>query len=106
MKKFLLNLILLIFVSNFSFGSNDYKSIEEVKLLNYELFQEIGLDENKINYVSRVIYSTYKKTQYMASNGASAQKAISLDKKADEMLLKVLTQAELKKFNSIKHKLK
>ena len=106
MKKFLFSLILLIFISSFSYGLNDYKSIEEVKSLNYELFEEIGLDENEINYVSRVIYSTYKKAQYMASNGASPQKAVSLDKEADEMLLKVLSQAELKKFNSIKHKLK
>ena len=106
MKKFLFSLILLIFISSFSYGLNDYKSIEEVKSLNYELFEEIGLDENKINYVSRVIYSTYKKAQYMASNGASTEKVVSLDKEADEMLLKVLSQAELKKFNSIKHKLK
>ena len=106
MRKFLFSLILLIFVSNSSYGSNDYKSIEEVKSLNYELFEEIGLDENKINYVSRVIYSTYKKAQYMTSNGASPQKAVTLDKEADEMLLKVLSQSELKKFNSIKHKLK
>ena len=106
MKKFLFSLVLLIFISSFSYGLNDYKSIEEVKSLNYELFEEIGLDENKINYVSRVIYSTYKKAQYMSSNGASPQKAITLDKEADEMLLRVLSQAELKKFNSIKHKLK
>ena len=106
MRKFLSSLIILIFVSNFSYGLNDYKSIEEVKSLNYELFEEIGLDENKINYVSRVIYSTYKKAQYMSSNGASPQKAITLDKEADEMQLRVLSQAELKKFNSIKHKLK
>ena len=106
MKKFLFSLILLIFIPSFSYGLNDYKSIEEVKSLNYELFEEIGLDENKINYVSRVIYSTYKKAQYMSSNGASPQKAVSLDKEADEMLLKVLSQSELKKFNSIKHKLK
>ena len=106
MRKFLLSLILLIFVSNFLFGNKDYKSIEEVKSLNYELFEDIGLDENKINYVSRVIYSAYKKAQYMVSNGASPQKAFSLDKEADEMLLKVLSQAELKRFNSVKHKLK
>ena len=106
MRKFLLSLILLIFISSFSYGLNDYKSIEEVKSLNYELFEEIGLDENKINYVSRVIYSTYKKAQYMLSNGASPQKAVTLDNEADEMLLKVLSQSELKKFNSIKHKLK
>ena len=106
MRKFLFSLIILIFVSNFSYALNDYKSIEEVKSLNYELFEEIGLDENKINYVSRVIYSTYKKAQYMASSGVSPQKAASLDNEADEMLLKVLSPAELKKFNSIKHKLK
>ena len=106
MRKFLFSLILSIFISSFSYGLNDYKSIEEVKALNYELFEEIGLDENKINYVSRVIYSTYKKAQYMTSNGASPQKAVTLDKEADEMLLKVLSQSELKKFNSIKHKLK
>ena len=106
MRKFLFSLVLLIFISSFSYGLNDYKSIEEVKSLNYELFEEIGLDENKINYVSRVIYSTYKKAQYMSSNGASPQKTITLDKEADEMLLRVLSQAELKKFNSIKHKLK
>jgi len=56
--------------------------------------------------VSRVIYSTYKKANYMASNGVSPQKALTLDKEAEEMLLRVLTQAELKSFNSIKHKLK
>ena len=106
MKKLLLSFFLLTFVSSFSFSSIDYKSIEEVKSLNYELFEEIGLDENKINYVSRVIYSTYKKAQYMASNGASTQKAVTLDKDFDEMLLKVLSQSELKKFNLIKHKLK
>ena len=106
MKKFLFSLVLLIFISSFSYGLNDYKSIEEVKSLNYELFEEIGLDENKINYVSRVIYSTYKKTQYMASNGASPQQAATLEKDFDEMLLKVLSQSELKKFNLIKHKLK
>jgi len=106
MKKFLFSLVLLIFISSFSYGLNDYKSIEEVKSLNYELFEEIGLDENKINYVSRVIYSIYKKAQYMSSNGASPQKAVSLDREIEERLLKVLSQAELKKFNSIKHKLK
>ena len=42
----------------------------------------------------------------MASNGASTQKAVTLDKDFDEMLLKVLSQSELKKFNLIKHKLK
>ena len=106
MKKSLFSLILLIFISSFSYGLNDYKSIEEVKSLNYELFEEIGLDENKINFVSRVIYSTYKKAQYMASEGATPQKAVSIDKEAEEMLLRVLTQSEFKALDAVKHKLK
>ena len=106
MKKIFLSLFLFLFFVNSSYSINGYKSIEEVKALNYELFEEIGLDENKINYVSRVIYSTYKKANYMASNGVSPQKALTLDKEAEEMLLRVLTQAELKSFYSIKHKLK
>ena len=106
MRKFLLSFILLIFASNFSFGSTNYKSIEEVKSLNYELFEEIGLDENKINYVSRVIYSTYKKAQQITSYGASTQKGFSLDKEAEVMLLRVLTQSELKALDAVKHKLK
>ena len=61
MKKYFLSLIIILLTLNFSFANSDYKSIEEVKSLNFELFEEIGLDENKMNYVSRVIYSTYKK---------------------------------------------
>ena len=106
MKKYFLGLIILLFSLNFSYANLNYKSIEEVKSLNYELFQEIGFDENKMNFVSRVIYSTYKKAQHMSSEGASAQKAISLDKEAEKMLLRVLSKAELKRFNSLKHKLK
>ena len=106
MKKIFLSFLLFLFFVSSSYSVNDYKSIEEVKTLNYELFEEIGFDENKINYVSRVIYSTYKKANYMASNGVSPQKALTLDKDAEEMLLRVLTQAELKSFNSVKHKIK
>ena len=106
MRKFLFSLILLIFISSFSYSLNDYKSIEEVKSLNYELFEEIGLDENKINFVSRVIYSTYKKAQYMASKGSAPQKGVSIDKEAEEMLLRVLTQSEFKALDAVKHKLK
>ena len=106
MKKYLLSFTFLIFASYFSFSSNDYKSIEEVKSLNYELFEEIGLDENKINYVSRVIYSIYKKAQQITSYGASTQKGFSLDKEAEVMLLRVLTQSELKALDAVKHKLK
>ena len=106
MRKFLFSFILLVFASNFSFSSSDYKSIEEVKSLNYELFEEIGLDENKINFVSRVIYSTYKKAQYMASKGSAPQKGVSIDKEVEEMLLRVLTQSEFKALDAVKHKLK
>ena len=106
MRKFFLSLLLFLFISNASFGLNNYKSIEEVKSLNYELFEEIGLDENKINYLSRVIYSSYKKSQHITANGASPQKAFIIDKAAEEMLLRVLTQTELKMLKTIKHKLK
>ena len=106
MRKFLFSFIVLVFASNFSFSSSDYKSIEEVKSLNYELFEEIGLDENKINFVSRVIYSTYKKAQYTASKGSAPQKGVSIDKEAEEMLLRVLTQSEFKALDAVKHKLK
>ncbi len=106
MKKSFLSLLLFLFFFNSTYSINEYKSIEEVKSLNYELFEEIGLDENKMNFVSRVIYSTYKKANYMASNGVSPQKAFILDKEAEEMLLRVLTKSELKSFKSIKHKIK
>jgi len=55
MKKYFLSLIIILLTLNFSFANSDYKSIEEVKSLNFELFEEIGLDENKMKYVSRVI---------------------------------------------------
>ena len=106
MKKSFLGILLFLIISNTVFGSNKYKSIEDVKSLNYELFEEIGLDENKINYVSRIIYSNYKKSQHITTNGASTQKAFIIDKAAEEMLLKVLTQTELKMLKTIKHKLK
>ena len=47
MKKSFLSLLLFLFIFGFSYATNDYKSIEEVKTLNYQLFEEIGLDENK-----------------------------------------------------------
>ena len=40
------------------------------------------------------------------TNGASPQKTFIIDKAAEEMLLKVLTQTELKMLKTIKHKLK
>ena len=74
----------------------------QVKVGNYS----IDKDENKINFVSRVIYSTYKKAQYMASKGSAPQKGVSIDKEAEEMLLRVLTQSEFKALDAVKHKLK
>ena len=106
MKKSFISLSLFLFIFNAVYSFNNYKSIAEVKSLNYELFEEIGLDENKINFVSRVIYSTYKKHQHMTAKETSQQKNFSLDKQAEEMLLRVLTQSELKTFKALKHKLK
>ena len=107
MKKSFLSLLLFLFISNAAFSSNMYKSIEEVKSLNYELFEEIGLDENKINYVSRVIYSSYKKALHMSANGGAPQGASELiNSEAKAMFLRVLNESEFKKLDAIKHKLK
>ena len=60
LKQFLLIIaITLGSVSSFS-QSQEYSSIEEVKKLNFELFEEIGFDENQMNHVCRAIYSTQK----------------------------------------------
>jgi len=80
MKKFyefkqLLLIIAISLVSLSSFAqSQQYSSIEEVKKLNFELFEEIGFDENQMNHVCRAIYSTQKRASYLAENGASPNK--------------------------------
>jgi hypothetical protein len=48
-----------------------------------------------------------KKTQHMASNGASPVGATeALNEEAKYLLLKVLTQEEYKRFKAIQHKIK
>tara|TARA_B100001093_G_scaffold241779_1_gene231492 strand:+ start:359 stop:682 length:324 start_codon:yes stop_codon:yes gene_type:complete len=107
MKKSFLSLLLFLLISNTVFTSNKYKSIEEVKSLNFELFEEIGLDDNKINYVSRVIYSSYKKAQHISDNGGTPQEASKLiNSETKAMFLRVLSESEFKRLDSIKHKLK
>ena len=72
-----------------------------------DLFEEIGFDKNKIKSVCRVIYSMQKKTQHMASNGASPVGASeALNEEAKYLLLKVLTQEEYKRFKAVQHKIK
>ena len=85
--------------------SQEYTSIEEVKKLNFELFEEIGLDENKMNHVCRAIYSTQKKASYLAENGVSPNKE-KLDLEFKSLLLRGLSEEEFKRFESIKHKIK
>ena len=110
MKKLILTLTILIFTSASLFSQENkqnYQSIDHVKALNFDLFEEIGFDKNKIKSVCRVIYSMQKKTQHMASNGASPVGATeALNEEAKYLLLKVLTQEEYKRFKAIQHKIK
>ena len=101
---FLLLVIFLVSLSNFA-QSQQYSSIEEVKKLNFELFEEIGFDENQMNHVCRAIYSTQKRASYLAENGASSNKE-KLDQQFKSLMLRVLSEEDFKKFESIKHKLK
>ena len=105
LKQFLLIIAFTLgSVSNFA-QSQEYSSIEEVKKLNFELFEEIGLDENKMNHVCRAIYSTQKKASYLAENGVSPNKE-KLDLEFKSLLLRGLSEEEFKRFESIKHKIK
>ena len=110
MKSYLLPIFLCLFISiniNASSINSGYSSIEEVKELNYELFTDVGFDENKINFISRVIYANYKRTTTMAENGVSPKGAeLILDEKAEERLKRLLTKDEFLTFTKIKHKIK
>ena len=110
MKSYLLPIFLCLFISiniNAIAINSGYSSIEEVKELNYELFTDVGFDENKINFISRVIYANYKRAKTMAENGVSPQGAnLMLDEKAEERLTRLLTKDEYLTFTKIKHKIK
>ena len=110
MKSYLLPIFLCLFISiniNASAINFGYSSIEEVKELNYELFTDVGFDENKINFISRVIYANYKRAKRIAENGVSPQGAdLMLDEKAEERLTRLLTKDEYLTFTKIKHKIK
>ena len=104
--KQLLLIIAISLVSLSSFAqSQQYSSIEEVKKLNFELFEEIGFDENQMNHVCRAIYSTQKRASYLAENEVSSNKE-KLDQQFKSLMLRVLSEEDFKKFESIKHKLK
>lgn len=108
MKRIILAILIFSSINLFSQEiSENYKSIDHVKALNYDLFEEIGFDKNKIKHVCRVIYSMQKKTQHMTSKGASPIGAKeALDQEAKYQLQKVLSETEYKKFKSIQHKIK
>ena len=105
MKKLILTLTILIFSSANLFSQENkqnYQSIDHVKALNFDLFEEIGFDKNKIKSVCRVIYSMQKKTQHMASNGASPTGATeALNEEAKYLLLKVPHNINKKKYTQI-----
>ena len=105
LKQFLLIIVITLgSVSNFA-QSQEYSSIEEVKKLNFELFEEIGFDENQMNHVCRAIYSMQKRASYLAESGASPNKE-KLDLQFKSLMLRALSEEDFKKFESIKHKLK
>ena len=110
MKIYLLPIFLSLFISintNASLINSEYSSIEEVKELNYQLFTDVGFDENKINFISRVIYANYKRAAIIAENEVSNQGTqIILDKRAEERLTRLLTKNEYLTFTKIKHKIK
>ena len=108
MKRLILAILIFSSLNLFSQEiSQNYQSIDHVKALNFDLFEEIGFDKNKIKSVCRVIYSMQKKTQHMASNGASPVGATeALNEEAKYLLQKVLSETEYKKFKSIQHKIK
>jgi hypothetical protein len=108
MKRLILAILIFSSLNLFSQEiSENYQSIDHVKALNFDLFEEIGFDKNKIKSVCRVIYSMQKKTQHMASNGASPVGATeALNEEAKYLLQKVLSETEYKKFKSIQHKIK
>ena len=110
MKSYLLPIFICLFISVNIYASStnsQYGSIEEVKELNYELFTDVGFDENKINFISRVIYANYKRAKTMAEKRVSPQGAnLMLDEKAEERLTRLLTKDEYMTFTKIKHKIK
>ena len=110
MKSYLLPIFLCLFISiniNASSINSAYSSIEEVKELNYELFTDVGFDENKINLISRVIYANYKRATTKAQNGVSPHSAdLVLDERSEERLSRLLTKDEFLTFTKIKHKIK
>ena len=109
MKKFILSLIITL-VCIFKLNSSnltEYNSIAEVKTLNYQLFEDIGFDEEKINFVSRVIYSIYKKASSSVTNNSSELNINELIKSENkEIFLKLLSPAEYKKLISVRNKIK
>ncbi len=110
MKSYLLPIFLCLFISINIYASStnsEYNSVEDVKELNYELFTDVGFDENKINFISRVIYANYKRATTITENGFSLQLSdLMLDEKAVERLTRLLTKDEFLTFTKIKHKIK
>ena len=105
MKKIYILIILLFTIFASSIAQEKYSSVEEVKKLNYELFEEIGFDENKIDHVCRAIYSLQIRTSYLIQSGVSPNKE-KLDQQFKSFMLRVLSEEDFKKFESIRNKLK
>ena len=109
MNRFILSLIItLVFVFKINSSNlTEYNSISEVKTLNYQLFEDIGFDEEKINFVSRVIYSIYKKASSSETNNSSEININELIKTENkEIFLKLLSPLEYKNLISVRNKIR
>ena len=105
MKKTFYTFLIFSFISLNINSQTQYSSIDDVKSLNYELLEDIGFDDSKINIVSRLIYSSNKKATYISKKGVFPQKDI-LDNEFNTMFLKLLSEDDLSKFKTIQHKIK
>ena len=105
MKKTIYTLLFFLSISLNILAQSQNSSIDDVKRLNYDLLQEIGFDDSKITLVSRLIYSTAKKANYVSEKGVFPNKEI-LDNEFKNSFLKFFSEKEFTKFETIQHKIK
>ena len=105
MKKTIHIFLFLFFVSLSINAQSQHSSIDDVKILNYELLEEIGFDDSQITLVSRLLYSNMKKASYVSKKGVFPNKE-KLDNEFKTSFLKFFSEKDFIKFKTIQHKLK
>ena len=76
MKKTFYTFLIFSFLSLNINSQTQYSSIDDVKRLNYELFEEIGFDDSKINIVSRFV-SNLRSLYVISENNLAIEIPIS-----------------------------